>query len=122
MTAPMPKVLIIDDDLDQLQMLSAALEGNYDVRTASDGLDGYVLACAEQPSVVVLDVMMPLVDGWTVLRKLRANPLTKSTRIIIATALDHDAVASEAAQLNVSLVLRKPIDLNTLKSAIARLS
>ena len=122
MTAPMPKVLIIDDDLDQLQMLSAALEGNYDVRTAADGLDGYVLACAEQPSVVVLDVMMPLVDGWTVLRKLRANPVTKGTRIIIATALDHDAVASEAAQLNVSLVLRKPIDLNTLKSAIARLS
>ena len=118
----LPKVLIVDDDVDQLQILSAALEGSCDVRTAADGLDGYVLACSEQPAVVVLDVMMPLVDGWTVLRKLRANPLTKDTRIIIATALDEDAVATEAAQLNVSLILRKPIDLAKLKSAIARLS
>ncbi len=121
MTPRIPKVLIIDDDVDQLQILSAALEGKYDVRTAADGLDGYVIACAERPSVVVLDVMMPLVDGWTVLRKLRANPLTKDTRIIIATALDQDAVATEAAQLNVSLVLRKPIDLQQLKTAITRL-
>ena len=122
MTPPVPKVLIVDDDVDQLQMLSAALEDSCEVRTAADGLDGYVIACSEQPAVVVLDVMMPLVDGWTVLRKLRANPLTKDTRIIIATALDEDAVATEAAQLNVSLILRKPIDLARLKNAIARLS
>ena len=122
MTPGIPKVLIIDDALDQLQILGAALEGTCEVRTAADGLDGYVIACAERPAVVVLDVVMPLVDGWTVLRKLRANPLTKDTRIIIATALDEDDVATEAAQLNVSLVMRKPIDLQALRAAIARLS
>ena len=121
MTSRPGKVLIIDDDVDQLQILSAALEGKYETWTASDGLDGYVIACREQPSVVVLDVMMPLVDGWTVLRKMRANPLTKDTRIVIATALDSDAVSADAAKLNVSRVLRKPIDLKQLKDAIARL-
>jgi CheY-like chemotaxis protein len=91
------------------------------VLTAADGLDGYGIACARRPSVVVLDVMMPLVDGWTVLRKLRANAWTRETRIVIATALDRESVEREAAHLNVSLVLRKPIDLRQLKDAIARL-
>jgi len=122
MTPRPPKILIVDDDEDQLQILSAALEGAYEVVTASDGLDGYAIACRERPAVAVLDIMMPLVDGWTVMRKLRANPVTKDTRIVIATALDGESVAEEAAKLNVSLILRKPIDLNQLKTSIARLS
>ena len=121
MSARMPTVLIIDDDVDQLQILSAALEGKYEVLTAADGLDGYGIACVRRPSVVVLDVMMPVVDGWTVLRKLRSNPWTKETRIVIATALDLASVEREAAHLNVSLVLRKPIDLRQLRDAIGRL-
>jgi CheY-like chemotaxis protein len=121
MTHRLAKVLIVDDDVDQLQILSAALEGKYEIWTASDGLEGYAIACREQPAVVVLDVMMPLVDGWTVLRKLRANPQTKDTRIVIATALDGDSVTIEASKLNVSRVLRKPIDLKELKDAIARM-
>ena len=121
MTSGQTKVLIVDDDVDQLQILSATLEGKYEVWTASDGLDGYVIACREQPAVVVLDVMMPLVDGWTVLRKLRANPLTKDTRIVIATALDGETVALDAAKLSVSAVMRKPIDLQQLQASIARL-
>ena len=122
MTSTRSKILIIDDDVDQLQILRAALEEKYEVWTASDGLDGYALACSEQPSLIVLDIMMPLVDGWTVLRKLRANPLTKNSRIVVATALDGDGVAQEAAKLNVSVVLRKPINLRQLNDTIARLS
>jgi CheY-like chemotaxis protein len=121
MTSHLQKVVIIDDDVDQLQILSAALEGACDVRTAADGLEGYALACSERPAVVVLDVRMPLVDGWTVLRKLRANPLIKDARIVITTAIDDESVMTEAAKLNVSLVLRKPVDLRQLKDAIARL-
>ena len=116
-----PKVLIVDDDADQLQILSAALEENYEVLQATDGLDAYLIACREQPAVAVVDIMMPLVDGWTVMRKLRTNPLTKDTRIVIATALDREQVAADAAKLNVSMVLRKPIDLLQLKQAIDRL-
>ena len=122
MTPSRAKVLIIDDDVDQLQILRAALEEKYEVWTASDGLDGYALACSAQPSLIVLDIMIPLVDGWTVLRKLRANPLTKNSRIVVATALDGDGVAQEAAKLNVSVVLRKPINLRQLNDTIARLS
>jgi CheY-like chemotaxis protein len=121
MTSLRPRVLIIDDDLDQRQILSAALEAEYEVLTASDGLDGYSMACTALPPVIVLDVMMPIVDGWTVLRKLRANPLTRETRVVIATALDSEAVAEESATLNVAAVLRKPIELNDLRSAVKRL-
>jgi len=122
MTPRLPRILIVDDDLDQLQILSAALETDYEVSTASDGLEGYAIACRERPAVAILDIMMPLVDGWTVMRKLRANPLTKDTRIVIATALDGESVSEEAAKLNVSLILRKPIDLQQLKQSIGRLS
>ena len=122
MTPPLPKVLVVDDDADQLQMLTAALEGQYEVLPATDGLDAYVIACREQPAVAIVDIMMPLVDGWTVLRKLRANPLTKDTRIVIATALDSEEVVTEAGKLNVSLVMGKPIDLRQLKQALDRLS
>ncbi len=116
-----PRVLIIDDDPDQRQILSVALEADQEVLTAADGLDGYSMACADRPSVIVLDVMMPLVDGWTVLRKLRANPRTKDTPIVIATALDAEAVTEEASRLRVSAVLRKPIDLQVLKATVKRL-
>ena len=122
MTTRLPKILIVDDDIDQLQILSAALETDYEVSTASDGLEGYAIACRERPAVAILDIMMPLVDGWTVMRKLRVNPLTKDTRIVIATALDGESVSDEAAKLNVSLILRKPIDLQQLKQSIGRLS
>jgi len=118
----MTKVLIVDDDADHLQVMSTALEGSYDVLPATDGLEAYAIACREQPAVAVIDIMMPLVDGWTVLRKLRANPLTKDTRIVIATALDSEEVAAEAGKLNVSLVMRKPIDLRQLKQSIDRLT
>jgi CheY-like chemotaxis protein len=117
---PTPRVLIIDDDADQLIILTAALAADYEVLTAADGLDGYGIACAECPSVIVLDVMMPVVDGWTVLRKLRSNARTKDARIVVVTAMDHDAVAAEAARYDVSAVFQKPVDLRQLKAALKR--
>lgn len=87
---------------------------------ASDGLDGYALACAEHPSAIVLDVMMPVVDGWTVLRKLRANPTTRHLAVIIVTASERNAALAAAAGLDVSVVLQKPVDPSRLLNAVER--
>ena len=121
MTRKTHTILIIDDDVDQLQILSAALERDYEVLTATDGLDGYGMACARAPlrgHPRCHDAARRRLDGPA---KAPANPATKDTRIVIATALDGETVAEEAANLNVSLVLRKPIDLKQLKDAIGRL-
>jgi len=66
------KVLIIDDDLSLLRLLGKALEkAGYDVAVASDGVAGLKSLYAEQPDIVVLDVMMPIMDGWEVCKRIR---------------------------------------------------
>jgi CheY-like chemotaxis protein len=116
-------VLIVDDDADQRQILTTALEPHYIVSSAADGLDGYAMACTEPPDVIVLDIMMPVVDGWTMLRKLRVNPATRTAGIVVVTALDmEEEQRKELVRLNVAAVLRKPLDLGDVASAIARAS
>lgn len=115
-----PRLLIIDDDVDELKMLSAALGTQYQVVGASDGFDGYAMACAEPPAAIVLDIAMPMVDGWTVLRKLRTNTLTKDVPIVIFTALELDAVRAQARSFGIDAVLRKPLPPAELDAAIRR--
>jgi CheY-like chemotaxis protein len=101
-------VLVVDDNPDELQMLQTALSGRFEVLVAVDGLDGYALACARQPAAIVLDIAMPLVDGWTVLRKLRTNPTTKDVPVVVLTAMEMDAVRRQALALGARAVLGKP--------------
>ena len=84
---------------------------------ATDGLDGYASACQRRPDGIVLDVMMPVVDGWTVLRKLRSNPALASVPVIILTALEADAARGEAQRLGAA-VLRKPCDPQAIAKAL----
>src|SRR5579872_7128792 len=116
-----PQVLIIDDDFDQLEILTAALEDEFQVSVTTDGLEGYEIACHDHPSVILLDIMMPIGDGWSVLRKLRTNPQTKDTSVVIVSALDRDLVAA-TLQADVSAVFSKPADLMRLKSTVQRLT
>ena len=115
---PRPVILIIDDNPDQLEILLSAFRDRYKVLSALDGLDGYALACSEHPSAIILDIAMPLVDGWTVLRKLRANQSTKDIPVVIFTALEVDAVSPEAKALGVRAVLRKPTPTKELEAVI----
>jgi CheY-like chemotaxis protein len=115
-----PRVLIVDDNRDELHMLRTALSGRFDLLEAGDGLDAYALACTERPSAIVLDIAMPIVDGWTVLRKLRANPSTKDIPVVIFTALDVNAFRPEARALNVQAMIRKPIPTQVLDAVIRR--
>src|SRR5919204_6977294 len=115
-----PRVLIVDDNNDELQMLRTALKDRFEILEASDGLDAYALACAEHPAAIVLDIAMPVVDGWTVLRKLRTNPSTTDIPVVIFTALDLEAVRQEARALNVQVIIRKPTPTRELEAAIRR--
>src|SRR5436189_2241456 len=111
-------VLVIEDNPDQLQLIRAQLGSLCRTIGATDGLDGYSLACSERPSVVVLDLSMPFVDGWTVLRKLRSNPKTSAVPVILVTGLEPASIAHDANRLGVRSVLRKPYEIADLHSAI----
>jgi CheY-like chemotaxis protein len=102
-------VLVIDDSPGFLSLASAVLRPNYTVLTAADALDGYALLCQSLPDLVILDVMMPFVDGWTVLRKIRSNPVAARVPVIVVTGLEPEAAKHEATRVGVVHLLFKPI-------------
>lgn len=99
-------------------MLCAALATRFDVVEAGDGLDAYAIACTDPPAAIVLDIAMPILDGWEVLRKLRSNAMTKQIPIVIFTALERDAVERQAKAFGVSAVVRKPVAPSELEAVI----
>lgn len=108
MTDARPVVLVIDDHADYLDILDFELRSQYAVVVAQNGFDGYALASQKRPDVIVIDLMMPVVDGWTVLRKLRLNPELTNTPVIVITAVDKNTVKRIAAHFQVVAVLQKP--------------
>jgi len=81
------KILVIDDEHDLVEMLKLRLEANgYDVLTAFNGEEGLEVAKEANPDAILLDIMMPKKDGYTVLKDLKANENLKKTPVIIITA------------------------------------
>lgn len=81
------KILIIDDDLDTLKLVGLMLQRQgYQISAASNGSQGLTKALEERPDLILLDVMMPEMDGYEVARRLRKNPATVSTPILMFTA------------------------------------
>lgn len=111
--------LIIDDSAEHVAMLDEALCPRLEVITAGDGLDGYHLACARQPDVVLLDILMPVIDGWTVCQKLRANPATARIPIIVVTALEPEVAEPSAARLDIARVIYRPCTAFDVWQAVA---
>jgi CheY-like chemotaxis protein len=111
-------VLIVDDVADHLRLYEMALADRYTVLCASNGQEGYEMACAETPDVVLLDIMMPDIDGWTVCERLRANASTASTPIIVMTASAAPDVLTRARTLGAVAVLRKPYVVENLAHTI----
>jgi CheY-like chemotaxis protein len=111
-----PHILIVEDDARAARAIREMLELEGDpawnIQVASDGQHALDLASASPPGVVLLDVMLPGLDGAEVYRRLRANPLTRSTRVLFlsaATSLDLYQRGIEAGVL-----LRKPFDVRDL--------
>jgi PAS domain S-box-containing protein len=110
-------VLVIDDDPYAREFLSRVLtrEG-FSVATESDGPRGLSAARRIQPIAILLDVMLPGLDGWRVLRELRADPRTKNIPVIVQTVLDD---RNFAYALGASAYLRKPIGREDLAATVA---
>jgi diguanylate cyclase (GGDEF)-like protein len=80
-------VLLVEDDADKQQLLKVALEmAGYNVQTANDGEEGLAAVESHQPDLIVTDVMMPRMDGYEMVRRVRANPTTRFIPVIIQTA------------------------------------
>ncbi|PIV28600.1 MAG: response regulator receiver protein, partial [Anaerolineae bacterium CG03_land_8_20_14_0_80_58_20] len=81
------KILIVDDDVDTLRLVGLMLQRQgYQITAATNGQQGLDKAVEEQPDLILLDVMMPDMDGYEVTRQLRQNPVTSDTPILMFTA------------------------------------
>ena len=116
----MASILIIDDDPDALAILETFLESQgHSPHRAGTGPEGLALAHEERPDVVILDVMMPGMDGWEVVRRIRQQPDLEQTRIVMLTARDDKRSRREALDAGADLYLVKPLSLNELATQIA---
>jgi two-component system, cell cycle response regulator DivK len=84
----MTKILYIEDNDDNLYMLGLRFEaiGGYEIITAANGADGIAKAAAERPDLILMDLNLPVVDGWEATRRLKADPVTRNIPIIALTA------------------------------------
>src|SRR5581483_5480013 len=94
------KILIVDDDVDTLRLVGLMLQRQgYQISAATNGEQGLAKAFEEKPDIILLDVMMPDMDGYEVARRLRKNPATQTTPILMFTAktqLDDKVTGFEA--------------------------
>lgn len=105
------KVLVVDDSRTALMMTCMVLaRGPFDVITAGGGEEGIAKALSERPDVVLLDVVMPQVGGFDVCRRLRAEPATQHTPIIMLTTRGEQQHVETGYKVGCSDYLTKPVD------------
>jgi CheY-like chemotaxis protein len=114
------RVLLIDDSVEHLDLYASMLRHAATVVTAARGEDGVAIARIEPPHAIVLDVMMPGMDGWQVCALLKANPATADIPVIMLTSLDAVDVPLRARAAGAVAVLMKPCPLDRLLLTIDR--
>jgi two-component system alkaline phosphatase synthesis response regulator PhoP len=116
------KILAVDDEKHIVRLIQVNLErAGYEVVTASDGKEALDKVASEQPDLVVLDVMMPVMDGFETLRNLKANPATREIPVIMLTAKAQDADVFRGWQSGVDCYLTKPFNPMELLSFVKRI-
>jgi len=115
----MTKILIVEDNEMNRDMLSRRLSRKgFDVEVAVDGQQGVDMAASLLPDVVLMDMSLPVMDGWAATRALRRNPATAGLKIIALTAHAMDGDRQKAMQAGCDDYDTKPIDLKRLLDKI----
>ena len=121
MTAQRARILAIDDTPANLMTLGSALEGEFDLQFATAGAIGVALALQNPPDLILLDVMMPEMDGFEVCRRLKVNPLLQHIPVVFLTALNDSASESAGFALGAADYITKPINIETAHHRISNL-
>ncbi len=118
----MNKILVIDDDVAINELIKVNLELNgYNVLQAYDGTTGFAIAKQELPDLIILDVMMPEVDGYTVAQRIRQNSTTEETPILMLTALSQLNDKVKGFNIGVDDYLVKPFEMEELQVRVKAL-
>jgi DNA-binding response OmpR family regulator len=116
------RILVVDDDqvIQQLLKVNLELEG-YEVEVASDGEEALQSFGAFQPNLVLLDIMMPKLDGWEVSRRLKDRPGAGAVPIVLLSARAQDSDVKRGSEIGVAAYVTKPFDPIALLDLVADL-
>jgi CheY-like chemotaxis protein len=114
-------ILVVDDNSLGRKLTTDMLSADgYRVRCAASGAEALTLIAAETPDLVLLDIMMPGMDGFEVVRRLKSDATTRAIRVIMVTALDDEGSRTRLAAAGINVMLTKPVDRWQLKSLLER--
>lgn len=114
---PRPVVLLVDDEPVNIEVMAGGLEG-YDLVFAGNGAEALERAGAENPDLIVLDVMMPGLDGYEVCRRLKADDRLRKTPVIFVTAMNQVADEVRGLELGAVDYLAKPVSLPVMRARV----
>ena len=121
----MPRILYVEDNDDNLYMLSLRFEAlaGYEIISATDGAEGYVKATTEKPDLILMDLNLPVMDGWEVMRRLKENDATRDIPVIALTAHAMTGAREKAMAAGADDFDTKPVEfdrlLGKIKAALA---
>lgn len=105
----MAKILVVDDHPHIARLIERELEREgHTLLMAADGEEALRVIARERPEVIVLDVILPKIDGYEVLRVLRDDPETRQARVIMLTVLDHDGAVAHGLDMGADWYVSKP--------------
>ena len=118
----MPKILLVEDNEMNRDMLSRRLQRKgYTVVTAHDGQQGHAMACSEAPDLILMDISLPVMNGWEVTRLLKSNETTRHIPIIALTAHALVTDREKAFEAGCDDYDTKPVEFNRLNDKIDNL-
>lgn len=112
------KVLVADDEVNILNLIKLNLGDEYDYIEAMDGLEVLQKIEHELPDIILLDIMMPKMDGFTVCKRLKANPRTKDIPIVLVSAKSEDQDVLYGIDLGASAYVTKPFNKQDLSEIV----
>ena len=113
------RILIIDDEQDILEFVKYNLERDgYEVFTASDGAEGLQKALAVKPHLILLDMMMPVLDGMETCKAIRNSPLLKNVMVVFLSAVGDEEAQIGGYEAGADDYISKPIKMNILRSRV----
>jgi CheY-like chemotaxis protein len=116
------KILIADDEVYMIRLLELSLKkGGYTVISCRDGQEALAQAATALPQLIVLDIMMPGLDGLGALRQLKGNAATRDIPVVVLSAKGHALTKVEAEQAGAVLFLSKPFSPNQLLSEVQKI-
>lgn len=118
----MATILVVDDEPDVIEVVSVTLEkAGHSVLSAPDGQTGLMLTLTRQPDLVILDVMMPGIDGFEVLRRMKSEPRMTNIPVVMLTARTDYSAKATAWEEYAQTYVTKPFDLDELAKAVGSL-